>query len=93
MKIPEKIKICGHEVRVEFEEHITRDRGAMGQSCGSANWIKLDESLPQTVLDSTFLHEIIEQINYNYELELPHNKITTLETALYQILHDNKLIF
>lgn len=34
----------------------------------------------------TVIHEILEAINFHYELSLPHEKISALETGLYQVL-------
>lgn len=43
--------------------------------------------------ESTVLHEIIEAINYKCQLELTHQTICTLESALYHIIKDNPEFF
>jgi len=39
--------------------------------------------VPRELLETTFIHEVIEAINYHYELSLKHQNITLLETTLY----------
>lgn len=89
MDIPNKIKIGGFNYNCKEEENLIRDNGNLGESCSNALTIKVDESLPLQQKESTLLHEIIEQINSNYELNLEHNQICTLETSLYQVYKDN----
>jgi len=87
--IPERVKIGGHIYNCKVNDKITRDTGRLGNSCGNALEIKIDSTIPQQNQQSTLLHEILEQINYRYELDLEHDKITILETALYQVMQDN----
>ncbi|MFT9493405.1 hypothetical protein [Anaerosolibacter sp.] len=93
MGIPKEIKIGGYDYTVSMENSLSRDNNAFGMSCGNAQTIKIDATLPKQNQESTLLHEIIEQINFRYELRLPHEQITILESALYQVLKDNKLSF
>ena len=93
MKIPKKLKIGGQIYRV-----IERDRNEkdgtdnLATSKPYRNKIWIDNSQPQSQKESTFLHEIIEIINSLYKLEFKESDICTLETALYQVLKDNKLL-
>lgn len=89
MKIPEKVKIGGHEYTCKTAPFLGRDHSASGRSCGNSLEIEIEETLPQQNKESTLIHEILEQINYRYELDLPHEKISILETALYQVIRDN----
>ncbi|SHH54639.1 hypothetical protein SAMN02745135_01154 [Caloranaerobacter azorensis DSM 13643] len=93
MRIPEKIKIGGHTYICKFDDKLSRDTSANGMSCGNSLEIIIDSSLPEENQESVLLHEILEQINFRYELNLEHEKITILESALYQVLKDNKLNF
>ena len=36
--------------------------------------------------ETTVVHEIFEALNFHYELKLPHNQISILETGWYQVL-------
>ena len=89
MEIPEKVKIGGHEYTCKTVPCLGRDHSANGRSCGNSLEIEIEETLPQQNKESTLIHEILEQINYRHELDLPHEKISILETALYQIMRDN----
>jgi hypothetical protein len=44
-------------------------------------------------IHGNLIHELFEIINFYFELELPHSKIKTLESAWNQILMDNGLSF
>lgn len=72
---------------------LTRDKNALGYSSGNALEIHIDSTIPQQNQETTLLHEILEQINYRYELGLEHQQITILESALYQVIQDNPAIF
>ncbi|MFA5014804.1 MAG: hypothetical protein WC549_04625 [Actinomycetota bacterium] len=50
------------------------------------------EDIPDDFIFSTLIHEIIETINWSFDMGLDHCKITTLETSICAILMDNKLI-
>lgn len=93
MKIPSKIKIGGYNYSV-----IKSDRQRSNGSEAPASvftrhqkiFLDIDQHPEQQF--SSLLHEIIEAIDYHYELKLEHKTIMTLETALYQVLKENNLI-
>ena len=94
--IPLRLKILGYDYEVIIEPNRNRDHG-IPQS-GSCNpyyqkiWIDGDDR-PSDGMPSTLLHEILEAINDHLSLKLEHNVIASLESALYQVLKDNKLVF
>ena len=94
MKIPKTLKIGGlvFEVKIEHGVVAGREDVALGLCDTNLCVIKIDKVLGQSLKESVLLHEILEAINAMHELQLPHNAITTLETALYQILKDNRLL-
>ncbi len=91
--IPDKIKILGHEYSIIKDDGQARDYRVCGSSCMNGLWIKLDDSLPKTQLDTTFLHEIIEQVLSLNGIKIDHEYICALEVGLYQTLKENKLSF
>ena len=93
LNIPAIVRIGGHDYYCGLEENLARDKECNGASCGNALRIVIDRSLPQQNRESVFIHEVLEQINYRFELNLPHEKITILETALYAFLQDNPEVF
>lgn len=48
---------------------------------------------PQQMIELNLFHEIIEFINMHYNIELSHKQICLIESGLYQVLHDNKIVF
>jgi len=93
MKIPTKIKIGGHIFDIYKEDRSKNGIDGKLGSCNAArNTIWLDTNQPQTQLENTLLHEIIEAINWQQQLELDHKTISQLENALYQVLHDNEIL-
>lgn len=89
MEIPKKVKIGSHIYECKYDDKLSRDSNRMGNSCGNSLEMTIDPTLPRQNQESTLLHEILEQIDYRYELNLEHDKITVLETALYQVIKDN----
>jgi hypothetical protein len=93
LNIPDKVKIGGIVYNCSFSNTSARDSGSLGSSCGNACEIVIDSTVPKQNQESTLLHEIIEQINFRYELNLEHKQITVLESAIYQVIKDNPDIF
>ena len=95
MKIPDKIKIGGHEYTTDIRSNLRDEDGSslMGIHRGSDEYIGINNGYPEGSQNSSLLHEIIEAINWANELGLEHKQICTLETGLYQVLHDNRLHF
>ena len=93
MQIPKKVKIGGYIYDCMLVSNLTRDSDTLGRSCGNTLRIEIDDSIPHENKVSTLLHEILEQINFRYELCLEHKQITILESTLYQVIKDNPEIF
>lgn len=86
-----RVKILGYwyEINEELASDIIEAEGKVDTH---AHVIYLAKDLCNEERMSALFHEILEVVNKSYELELQHNKITTLETALYQIFLDNDFI-
>jgi len=91
--IPDKLKVGGLELHIEQVAGLAANRDRFGEFSPMEQKISIDISLPESKKEETLMHEIIEVLNSCYELELEHEKITTLGFALYQVLKDNKLHF
>jgi len=91
MKLPSSLKIAGYEYSVVYEVHRSRDRGSNNPaSCNSkAQTIWIDTDQHRESQESSLIHEVLEALDYHYELGLSHQTIATLETGLYQVLRDN----
>lgn len=85
------LKIGGNLVKVKIDN--TKFSGApCGQWLSQTNEILINGTYDKQNQETTLIHEIVEAINYLYELNLEHNKIQILEATLYQVLKDNKMI-
>lgn len=95
IKIPEMLKVLGHDYSIIFNATCRMDdgRAACGLHVGSEERIEINPGYTEGTQASTFLHEIIEAINWMLELHLEHSQISALEEGLYQVLKDNKLHF
>jgi len=82
------INLLGHRFMVKSTNTKLIDN-SMGMIEIPKNMIWLSEELSESMAVSTLLHEIIEHINYSFQLEMEHNVLQALEAGLYQILTDN----
>lgn len=84
----DKIIIAGLEHSIILEKYIARDNNALGMHCGNSAIIKIDDDLNNNVKRKVLLHEILEAINYEYELKLEHNILSVLESALFEVFRN-----
>ncbi len=79
-----KIRIMGYEHTVEIKPRL----GSAGRSALDWQTIELGSDLCEEQLDSTLIHEVIEQINKHLDLGLNHQQICGLEAGVYTFLKD-----
>ena len=77
-----KINILGYEHTVEIKSQL----GSAGRAALDWQIIELDSGLCEEQLDSTFIHEVIEQINKHLSLELNEQQIHGIEVGMYSFL-------
>lgn len=92
--LPKYVKIAGYTYKVISEvgkqhERCADDPAAMTPTTQMI-WIDSKQSSDAQV--SALFHEILEALNYHYQLGLKHNILSILETSLYQVLNDNNFI-
>jgi hypothetical protein len=103
MKIPKKIKIFGIEYNVVFTDNIqvsiskylkenVNPKDFIGYFVSDPPTIFISVKSNQQVQEATFIHEVLEAIDHHLDINFEHNTIKRLETALYQILVENKLL-
>lgn len=90
LKLPKTIKIGGQEFSILYDDNLNLDQDEYGNTNFRTLVITLENSLSQSVKSATLLHEIIEIINEQNELNLPHQKIQCISNAIFQILSDNR---
>lgn len=93
---PAKLIFFGREYDVVFNTKLLKVKEdkttAWAEAQPAFKRIVFAEDIPDSFILSTLIHEIIETINWSFEMGLSHQNITTLETSLTAILMDNKLI-
>jgi hypothetical protein len=99
MKVPDNVRIAGHEIKIVYKDSLSSD----GVPCVGLAYLSQDRiELARTIegvplskdqLATAFLHEALHIISTLHNLSLNEKKITSLELALYQFLHDNKIRF
>ena len=93
MKIPESIKVGGHDIKVDFAD--TAHSPAMGQYNSYANVILLEREgdTPEDNVSECLLHEILEVIKQKNNLAVDHAVLTVISECLFQVFRDNDLDF
>jgi len=81
-----QIWILGHGYKI-----VEKDMDLLGQFDHEKLQISLRENMTKSIKEATLIHEIIEALNYHFELGLEHNKIMSLESGLFQVLNDNDI--
>ncbi len=77
-----KIEILGYEHTVELRPKI----GGGGRSVLGLQAIEIDSLLCPAQIDSTLIHEVIEQVNAHLALGLDEIQISGLEAGIYSFL-------
>ena len=93
MKLPKKVNILGHIYTVIFNTDRQRQEDDVASCNFRSQVICIDGDLCDEAKEAAFIHEIIEAVNYHNEYGFAHQIITGLETAIYQVIKDNKLHF
>lgn len=89
MNIPKKLKIGGHQFRVELVEGNNLDEdNTCGKCDKNKNTILISKSLSQSQKEVTLFHEIIHAVNGELEEEI----VDSLAEQLYQVLSANNLL-
>ncbi len=94
MKIPKKLKIGSQEYKIYYTNiEVRGGNDTLGETWLKENRIYISNvNSALTQQEETFFHEIMEVINYTYQLKLEHKDISIISEAYYQTLKDNKLL-
>ena len=89
--IPHSIKIGGHHYEIKLENR-RKEHGIYQVGSCSPNYQKIwiDNNQHEEGQVVSLIHEIIEAINTDHDLNLPHQTISTLSECLFQILNDSQ---
>ena len=81
-----QIKIGGHTYKI-----IDISGSDAGRAFTDKNTIAIDMYQSKSHVESTLLHEILHILNNLYDLNLTEAQVAVLETALYDVIKNNKL--
>lgn len=87
-----KIKLGGKEFDLEFKENYFQASGNWGWNNQNEAKIIVDASIPKDQRKETLIHELIETINFNFELKLEHKVISTISNALTEYILSNNFL-
>lgn len=101
MIIPKKLKIWGLEWEVKENQDVANEGNCFGSTHSRTSKIFLEKDVSQQIKETTILHEILHAIWWQVGLAERFKKIegiteeqiiSSIDTALYQVLKDNNLL-
>ena len=93
MKIPESVKIGGHNIPIRIENTVTLDDPGAYNTYHGIIRIRKEVDIREDIIAETFMHEIIETIKSLNNLGLNHTDLTVISEGLFQVIRDNGLDF
>jgi hypothetical protein len=94
MRIPKKIKICGQEFTVQYEDNL-KDKGQALLGCCKVDGctIYLKKRMHKNKKKEVFLHECVHAIDENLDLRLGEKKVNILAINILSLIINNNLDF
>jgi hypothetical protein len=96
MKIPNKIKVAGHQYKIIIDDKGLSKKGIVGEYSCNSKEIKLckhfqsKRAMAKSEVEATLIHEIIHAIDIHYNNHsLSEKETSRLGEGLYQVLTDN----
>lgn len=89
--VPRTIKLGGDIFVVKEAPNLRGIEDARARLHVVEQYIEIDPSGTPASQWRSLLHEVLEVANYDFQLNLPHAAIMTLDHFLYQVLVDNDL--
>lgn len=91
MRIPKKLKIGGHSIKIVVGKVA---EGDCGEFDVMKNQIIINKNLPQSQQEATLIHEIFHVLNTTFDNghNFSHSLLDSLSEQFYQVLSDNKLL-
>jgi len=95
MKIPDKLKVAGHEYKIKWDDEYLSNEGYVGLSIHNKLLVFLCKifrgtKLSKSIIEETLLHEILHCVDANYNNHLlSEETVDRLSAGLYQVLKDN----
>ena len=95
MKIPKHLKVGGHNILVQRHTPEQNEKSGFYDMKFDSISLTTDKNVVgrESREAEIFFHEIIERINYTYELDIRHSSVCTLSEELFAIIRNNNLDF
>lgn len=92
-EIPDEINIIGRKFDIMKENRDIHGIDQLASARYATQKIWIDNQTHIQVQEESLLHEILEMFDKMFELDMSHDKLSTISTALYQVLSENNLQF
>ena len=93
MRIPEVLKVMGHEFAVSYDGNLIAKEAANGTCCTNTKEIILSPHLGESSTAEVFLHEIFEAMVQMLQIEMEHKDLSAMSELLFSIMRRNGLDF
>lgn len=94
MKIPDKVKIGAFEWEVGKNENLMHEREERAVTRPKRLMIEIDPGCKQVAQEESLIHEILEAISWQYNIEfVSHKDLGVMATVLHQVIKENPEIF
>ena len=92
-KIPNPLRFGGLEIKIVKPITFTPYSGDLGMYIMPFSEIHLAAGLEPNLEENVLCHEIVEMINCCFDLNLPHETISCLGNAWFELLKNNDIYF
>lgn len=98
MKIPNKLRVAGHDYKVLFDDKYLNKQDLFGQCDFVSQKIRLAKHACKKLraksdISRTFVHEMLHAIDGHYNnYELSEKVIGRISNGIYQVLADNFIV-
>jgi len=91
MRIPRQLLVKDQIYSVRFVKNLPDEiKGTtIGLCCAETQTIYIKQGLSKAERVSTFFHELLHAIEFEFEFDMPHKLIYRLEGPLAQVIVDN----
>jgi len=87
--IPKTVLVNGNIWEIRYCRSIENEPDAVGLCDSHDKEILIVTSICQDEKARTLIHELIHAIEFEYDIQIPHNLVYKLEEPIYRLICDN----